>query len=149
VPANTPSSAVRLLAGVRSGESDGTGPGDPVASAGIVSMSIGNPLGLPSAGGNGGPLATVPITSAPNAAASGAPVYPIPLKAPRVDAEPNPFSFPSADAIDLTDAGTLQNLGTGVGPYTVANPGGTPALITVTVTVRFNDLTATASDVTA
>ena len=34
VPANTPSSPLRVLAGARSGESDGTGADNPVASAG-------------------------------------------------------------------------------------------------------------------
>ncbi|HMJ35004.1 MAG TPA: hypothetical protein VK501_13915 [Baekduia sp.] len=151
VPHGTPTVPVRLLAGVRSGESDGTGADNPVASAGIVSMIVADPLALPLGGGNGpGPLLGTPITSAPNAAAGGAPVYPIPNKAPRVDATPNPFSFPSDLAIDLTDSATLYNLsGGGSGPFTVSNPGGTDALVTVTVTVRFNDLTASATDVTA
>jgi hypothetical protein len=149
VPALTPVSPVRLLAGVRSGESDGTGAADPVASAGVVSMSVANPFSLPLGGGNGAPAAALPITSAPNAAAKGAPVYAIPDKAPRVDATPNPFSFPTDKAIDLTAASTLQNLGGGVAPFTVSNPGGADALITITVTVRFNDLTASATDVTA
>ena len=148
VPANTPAVPIRLLAGVRSGESDGTGADNPVASAGIVSMSVANPAGLPLTGGNAG-LPTVPITSAQNAAAGGAPVYPIPNKAPRVDATPNPFSFPTDLAIDLTDAGTLQNITGAVAPFSVSNPSGNDALVVVTVTVRFNDLTASASDVTA
>ena len=65
-------------------------------------------------------------------------------------ATPNPFSFPTELAIDLTDAATLYNLsGAGVGPFTVSNPSPNDALVTVTVTVRFNDLTASATDVTA
>jgi X-X-X-Leu-X-X-Gly heptad repeat protein len=150
VPASTTAAPVRLLAGVRSGESDGTGATDPVASAGIVTMSVGNPTsGLTISGGNTVLPAAVPITSAPNGV-GGPPVYPIPNKAPRVDATPNPFSFPTALAIDLTDPATLQNLGGGVGPFLVTNPSPTsPLPMTVTVTVRFNDLTASATDVTA
>lgn len=140
---------VTLLAGVRSGESDGTGATDPVASAGIVTMSVAKPTGSGSvtiAGGTGG-VPAVPITSAPNAALSGAPVYDIPLKAPRVDATPDPFSFPTDKAIDLT----AQPLAGGGVPYTVAStaPAGTDIPITVTFTVRFNDLTASATDGTA
>jgi hypothetical protein len=150
IPAGATNTPITLLAGVRSGESDGTGATDPVASAGIVTMLVTSPAGLPLGGGNGTPLpASVPITAAPNAAAGGAPVYPIPTKAPRVDATPNPFSLPSQFAIDLTDPSRLQNLGTGVGPYTVSNPTANAAPVVVTVTVRFNDLTASATDVTA
>jgi X-X-X-Leu-X-X-Gly heptad repeat protein len=153
VPAGATAAPIRLLAGVRSGESDGTGTGDPVASAGIVTMSVASaaPAGIVIGGGNTG-LGTpqAPLTSAPNAAAAGAPVYPIPNKAPRVDADPNPFTFPSDLAIDLTDASTLYNLsGAGVGPFTVTNAAGSALPITVTVTVRFNDLTASATNVTA
>jgi hypothetical protein len=151
VPHGTPSAPIRLLAGVRSGEADGTGADNPVASAGIVSMTVESPVGLPVTGGNTGLTSDVPITSAPNAAASGAPVYPIANKAPRVDATPNPFSFPTDKAIDLTDAGTLYNVsGGGVAPFSVSNPSPTTdALVVVNVTVRFNDLTASADDVTA
>jgi hypothetical protein len=153
VPAGATNVPVRLLAGVRSGESDGTGAADPVASAGIITMNVASaaPGGIVIAGGNTGLLTPqAPITSAPNAAASDAPVYPIPNKAPRVDATPNPFSFPTDLAIDLTAASTLYNLsGAGVGPFTVSNGAGSALPITVTVTVRFNDLTASATDVTA
>jgi hypothetical protein len=151
VPAGKTNAPITLLAGVRSGEADGTGATNPVASAGIVSMSVSSPL-YPAGvgGGNAAPVGTdVPITSKPNAAASNAPVYAIPLKAPRVDAAPNPFAFPTDKAIDLTAPATLQDFGGGVGPFTITNPGGTPIPITVTVTVRFNDLTASATDVTA
>jgi hypothetical protein len=150
VPNGAATVPVRLLAGVRSGEADGTGATDPVASAGVVTMTVTSPAGVTVAGGNTGLPTSVPITSAPNTAASNAPVYPIPLKAPRVDATPNPFSFPTDKAIDLTDAATLYNLtGAGVGPFTVTNAGGTTLPVVVTFTVRFNDLTASATDVTA
>lgn len=145
---NTPL-PVTLLAGVRSGEADGTGPADPVASAGIVSMIVNNPTGsgaLTITGGTGN-TASIPITSDANSAAGGAPVYPIPLKAPRVDATPNPFSFPTDKAIDLT----AQPLALGGQEYKVATlaPAGTDIPITITFTVRFNDLTASPTDVTA
>jgi hypothetical protein len=152
VPATvTTPTPITLLAGVRSGEADGTGATDPVASAGIVSMSATGVTPLVTiTGGNTGLPATVPITSKANAAAGGAPVWPIPLKAPRVDGTPNPFAFPSDKAIDLTAAATLQDLsGAGSGPFTVANASGQTGVATVTFTVRFNDLTASASDVTA
>lgn len=150
VPVAAGAQDVTLLAGVRSGESDGTGANAPVASAGLVSMTV---AGVPAsgvtttAGGNPG-LAAVPLTSAPNAAAGGAPVYPIPFKAPRVDSTPNPFSFPTDKAIDLTDPATLQAFAAPAQRYTVTNVAGTPGLATVTFTVRFNDLTASATNVT-
>jgi hypothetical protein len=155
VPANTTAQPVRLLAGVRSGESDGTGPTNPVASAGIVTMSVANvsggaaPPGTLTIGGGNAVATAAPITSKPNTTLKGAPIYPIPLKAPRSDATPNPFGFPTDKAIDLTDASLLYDLGGGVGPYTVTNLAPSPLPITVTVTVRFNDLSATATDTTA
>jgi hypothetical protein len=149
LPASAANLPITLLAGVRSGEADGTGAANPVASAGIVSMLVNDAgPGTSHAGGNTG-LGDVPITSAPNADAGGAPVYPIPFKAPRSDATPNPFAFPSDKAIDLTTTATLQNLGNGVGPFTVSNAAPQPNVVTVTFTVRFNDLTASATDVTA
>jgi hypothetical protein len=150
IPANATNTPITLLAGVRSGESDGTGADNPVASAGIVTMSVADPSGaLTVSGGNAG-LGGAPITSKPNQAAGGAPVWPIPTKAPRVDATPNPFSLPSEFAINLTDPSTLQDItGGGATPFKVTNglPQAMPA--TVTFTVRFNDLTASATDVTA
>jgi hypothetical protein len=155
VPGNTTNAPVRLLAGVRSGEADGTGADNPVASAGIVSMMVNDVTGIPSpnpiaiSGGNVG-LPTVPITAGQNTAAGGAPVYAIPNKAPRVDATPNPFSFPTDLAIDLTDSSRLTNIsGAGAGPFKVSNAAPSALPVTVTFTVRFNDLTASATDVTA
>jgi hypothetical protein len=141
---------VTLLAGVRSGESDGTGAGDPVASAGLVSMTVTGvtAAGVSAGGGNPG-LTAVPLTSAPNAALGGAPVYPIPNKAPRVDSTPNPFSFPTDKAIELTDPATLQPFAAPATRFTLTNAGPAQGVATVTFTVRFNDLTASASDVTA
>jgi hypothetical protein len=150
VKAGATNAPVTLLAGVRSGEADGIGPSDPVASAGIVSMTVTGvaATGVTAAGGNPG-LASVPLTSAPNNAAGGAPVYPIPFKAPRVDATPNPFSFPSDKAIELTDPATLQPFAAPATRFTVTNAGPVQGVATVTFTVRFNDLTASATDVTA
>ncbi|MCU1675430.1 MAG: hypothetical protein JWM93_188 [Frankiales bacterium] len=149
VPAGATGVPVHLLAGVRSGEADGTGAANPVASAGIVTMSITSPTGGVSLGGGNTGAPVIPLTSASNGV-GGPPVYPIPFKAPRVDASPNPFSFPTDKAIDLTDPATLQNItGGGAGPITVTNAGGTAAPAIVNVTVRFNDLTASATDVTA
>lgn len=152
VPAAASSLPITLRAGVRSAESDGNGATDPVASAGIVSMGATAPagLGLTLGGGNTGLPSSVPITSKPNAAAAGAPVYPIPDKAPRVDAQPNPFTFPTDKTIDLTDATTLSDFGgAGVGPFTVSNASASARPLIVNVTVRFNDLSASGSDTSA
>lgn len=149
VPNGASAVPIRLLAGVRSGESDGTGADNPVASAGIVSMTAtAITTGTAVAGGNPG-FADLPLATRANAAAGGAPVYPIPLKAPRVDATPNPFSFPTEDAIDLTDPATLQTFTATPAPFNVSNVSGATGVVTVTFTVRFNDLTASATDVTA
>jgi hypothetical protein len=152
VPGNATATPVTLLAGVRSGEADGTGAADPVASAGLVSMTVAGvaATGVTATPGGGNPgLAAVPLTSAPNAAAGGAPVYPIPNKAPRVDSTPNPFSFPTDKAIDLTDPATLQAFAAPATPFTLTNAAPSAGVATVTFTVRFNDLTASATDVTA
>lgn len=147
VPDGATNVPVRLLAGVRSGEADGTGADNPVASAGLVSLTVTSASpGIVVAGGNPG-LSNVPLTSKPSA--TGAPVYPIPLKAPRVDATPNPFSFPTDKAIDLTDAATLQPFAAPAAPFDVTNATGSTGFVTATFTVRFNDLTASATDVTA
>jgi hypothetical protein len=151
VPVPNGANTLTLLGGVRSNEADGNGAADPVASAGIVSMEATaiTGLGVTIGGGNTGLPSAVPITSAPNPAAGGAPVYAIPDKAPRVDETPNPFAFPIAKTIDLTAPASLQNLGGGVGPFTATNAGPNPAPVIVRVTVRFNDLTASASAVDA
>jgi hypothetical protein len=150
VPVGATDAPVTLLAGVRSGEADGNGPSDPVALAGLVSMTVTGvaATGITASGGNPG-LAAVPLTSKANDGAGGAPVYPIPFKAPRVDAAPNPFSFPTDKAIELTDPATLQAFAAPATRYTVTNAGPAQGVATVTFTVRFNDLTASASDVTA
>lgn len=150
VPVGATDAPVTLLAGVRSGEADGNGPTDPVASAGLVSMSVTGvaATGVTVGGGNPG-LAAVPLTSKANDAAGGAPVYPIPFKAPRVDGTPNPFSFPTDKAIELTDPATLQPFAAPATRFTVTNAGPAAGVATVTFTVRFNDLTASATDVTA
>jgi hypothetical protein len=149
VPGNAAAVPVTLLAGVRSGEADGNGPSDPVASAGLVSMTVtGASPGVSASGGNPG-LTNVPLTSAPNDAAGGAPVYPIPFKAPRVDGTPNPFAFPSDKAIELTDPATLQAFAAPATRFTLSNAAPSQGVATVTFTVRFNDLTASATDVTA
>jgi hypothetical protein len=149
VDGNAAATPVTLWAGVRSGVADGNGPSDPVASAGLVSMTVtGATPGVSAGGGNPG-LADVPLTSAPNATAGGAPVYPIPFKAPRVDATPNPFAFPSDKAIELTDPATLQPFAAPAARFTLTNIAPSQGVATVTFTVRFNDLTASATDVTA
>jgi hypothetical protein len=140
---------VTLWAGVRSGEADGNGPSDPVASAGIVSLTVTGVAATGVTAGGGNTPGSIPLTSAPNAAAGGAPVYPIPFKAPRSDATPNPFGFPSDKAIELTDPATLQPFGAAATRPTLSNAGPATGAATVTFTVRFNDLTASATDVTA
>ena len=139
--------AVNLMAAIRSGESDGTGAANPAAWAGLVSMRVADKTPNVTVGG-GGP-GGMPITSAQNmpAPTSGLPVYPINTKSPLVDATPNPLAFPTGTGqnIDLT-----SNLATGFNPITLATdatPGGGWAV--VEYTVRFVDLTASASDLTA
>lgn len=149
VPNGASSVPIRLLAGVRSGESDGTGAADPVASAGIVSMTATAITPATTINGGNPGFATLPLASKANDDAGGAPVYPIPLKAPRVDATPNPFSFPTEDAIDLTDPATLQTFTGTPAPFNVSNVSGATGVVTVSFTVRFNDLTASPTDVTA
>jgi hypothetical protein len=150
IPGNTTNAPVTLLAGVRSGEADGNGPADPVASAGLVSMTMTGAAatGVSVSGGNPG-LSDVPLTSKANDASGGAPVYPIPFKAPRVDGTPNPFAFPTDKAIELTDPATLQPFAAPATRFTVTNIAPSQGVATVTFTVRFNDLTASATDVTA
>ena len=151
VPNGTTARPVALKAGMRSGEKDGTGATNPAGVAGLMAMSASIlSFGAPAAtigGGNPGTAGSLPITSAPNAALGGAPVYPIPLKAPRSDATPNPFSFPNAMAIELTDPATLSPLTGAPGRYTVTNASGQPAAAIFDVTVRFHDLSASATDV--
>ncbi|MEA2171983.1 MAG: hypothetical protein QOF76_5283 [Solirubrobacteraceae bacterium] len=153
IPATTPAKPITVRAGIRSGESDGTGAALPAGQAGIVSMRIDSPNAALEGGGNAAspPAAGfyLPLTSAANATYGGAPVYDIPDKAPRVDATPNPLTIPTEKTIDLTAAATLNNFGGGVGPFTMANPTAGSIPFTVTITVRFHDLQASATDVTA
>ena len=74
-------------------------------------------------------------------------LYPIPDKAPRSDATPNPLSFPDALTIELTDPTTLQTLTAAPGRFPVTNSSGAPAAAIFDVTVRFHDLSASATDV--
>ena len=153
VPNGTPAATpVTLRAAVRSGEKDGTSAADPVASAGLQTMTLTDATGnITEGGGNTGVGTNVPLTSKPNAAANGAPVYPIAIKAPRSDATPNPFAFPSAadQSIELTDPATLSTLTAGPTRFTVENSSGGAGIAIVDFTVRFNDLTASATDLGA
>ena len=145
VPAGTTNVPLILKAAVRSGEKDGTGASNPVAHAGLMSMTA-NGYGATVSGGNPGTPGDVPITSKANSSANGAPVYPIPDKAPRSDPTPNPFAFPSDKSIELTDPTTLQTLTAPPDRFKVSNPGSSPGIVVVEVTVRFNDLSASATD---
>ncbi len=112
VPDGTTAKPLALKAGIRSGESDGTCPADPVGQAGLMSMSaviIGAP-GTTSVGG-GNPGATqLPLTSAPNGSLGGLPVYDIPGKAPLSGAAAGPLTFPDDQMIELTNPANLQTL---------------------------------------
>jgi hypothetical protein len=146
VPNGAVDAEVTLRAAIRSGERDGTAQTGAAGLAGLVSMTVAAPAGLGMTVTGGNTPASVPLTSAPNAAVGGAPLYPIALKAPRVDATPNPFAFPEAQSIDLTDVATLQPIGAAPAVYEVDNPGPAPAPVLVTFTVRFHDLVASATD---
>jgi hypothetical protein len=146
VPANLPATDITLKAAIRSGEKDGTGAANPVGTAGLMAMNATNIAGATISGGHPLVGTGAPLTSAPNAQLGGAPVYPIADKAPRSDATPNPFAFPDAQSIDLTDPATLLDAGTGPPTKFKVATGGTPGAIMVDVTVRFNDLSASATD---
>lgn len=149
VPNGTTAKPLALKAAIRSGENDGTGAADPVGEAGLMAMTaeiIGG-AGTSVGGGNPGAPTTMPLTSKPNAALNGAPLYPIPNKAPRTDATPAPLSFPDGSSIELTDPATLQTLTAAPGRFTVTNTSGGPAAVTVDVTVRFHDLEEDALDI--
>jgi hypothetical protein len=148
VPDGTTAKPVALKAGMRSGENDGTGPSDPAGAAGLMAMSasiIGAPGTTSIGGGNPGTGGTLPLTSAPNASVGGMPVYPISEKAPR-DAAANPLSFPDDKTIELTNPATLQTLTGAPGRFTVTNTSGGPAAAIFDVTVRFHDLSTSATD---
>jgi hypothetical protein len=142
VPDGTTAKPIGLKAAIRSGESDGTGAANPVGVAGVIAMSaemIGAPGTTSIGGGNPGTGGTLPLTSAPNAALGGLPVYPIPDKAALVGA--NPVVFPDAQATELIDATRLQSLTGAANRFTVTNTSGAPSHAIFTVTARFNDLT--------
>jgi hypothetical protein len=131
---------------MRSGEKDRLGSSD-VGVAGLMAMTASNIGGVGSSVGGGNPGTTqLPITSKPNAALDGAPVYAIPDGAPRADSTPNPFSFPNALMIDLTDPTTLQPLTGAPSRFAVTNASGGPSAAIFDVTVRFHDLTPADKD---
>jgi hypothetical protein len=72
---------------------------------------------------------------------------PIADRAPRSDATPNPLGFPDDKMIDLTDPATLLTLTGAPSRFTVTNTSGGPAAAIFDVTARFNDLSASATDV--
>lgn len=141
VPDGTTAKPVALKAALRSGEKDGTGAANPAGVAGLMAMS-GSMIGAPGttsiAGGNPGSTA-LPLTSAPNAGLGGLPVYPIADKAARAGA--NPFVFPDAQSIELTNPATLQTLTGAPTRFTVTNTSGADAAAIFDITVRFHDLT--------
>jgi hypothetical protein len=148
VPDGTTAKPLALKAGMRSGENDGTGAADPAGAAGLMAMTasiIGAPGTTSVGGGNPGTGGTLPLTSAPNAGLGGMPVYAIPNRAPR-DLAANPLSFPDAVTIELTDPATLQTLTGAPSRFTVTNTSGAPAAAIFDVTVRFLDLSASATD---
>jgi uncharacterized protein YoxC len=147
VPNGTTAKQVALKAGMRSGEKDGTGASNPVGVAGLMAMTAYNVGGAGSSVGGGNPgTTTLPLTSAPNAAAGGLPVYSIPNKAPRSDATPNPVSFPDDKTIELTNPATLQPLTGAPARFAVTNTSGAASAAIFDVTVRFHDLTPVDAD---
>lgn len=132
---------------MRSGEKDGTGVANPVGVAGLMAMTvaiIGNP-GSSVGGGNPG-TPTLPLSSKANDAFASMPVYAIPEKAPPMDTPSSPLSFPKAKMIELTFPETLQNFTGAPARYTVTNTSGAPAAAVIEVTVRFLDLSVSATD---
>lgn len=149
VPNGTTSKPVALKAGMRSGEKDGTGGSNPVGVTGLMAMTgyiVGAPGTTSVAGGNPGVSPILPLASRANASQDGLPVYGIPTKAPHTDPTPNPLAFPDDKAIELTDPATLQDLTGPPARFTVTNSSGAAAAAVFDVTVRFHDLSASASD---
>ena len=146
VPGNATNVELTLHAAIRSGEKDGTGAANPAGVAGLVSMTVAGVPALGTTVGGGSAAPGVPLFTAPNAALGGVPAVAIPDKAPRSDATPNPFAFPTAQSVELTDPATLQPVGAPSTRFTVTNPAGTTGFVLVTFTVRFHDLTASATD---
>jgi hypothetical protein len=149
IPNGTTAKEIALKAGMRSGEKDRTAAGGPVGEAGLMAMTvsvIGATTTTSAGGGNPGAPTSLPLTSKPNAAFGGAPVYAIPTGAERSDATPNPLSFPNNLMIELTDPTRLQTLTAPPGRFTVTNTSGGPASGIVDVTVRFHDFTPVDAD---
>jgi uncharacterized protein YukE len=148
VPDGTTAKPLALKAGFRSGEKDGTGASNPAGVAGLMAMT-GTMIGAPGTtfigGGNPGTGGTLPLSSAPNAGQGGMPVYPVPTKAPRNPAAA-PLQFPDAMTIELTEPSTLQTFTGAPSRLTVTNTSGGPAVAIFDVTVRFIDLSASATD---
>jgi hypothetical protein len=143
----TTAKPVALKVGMRSGENDGTGASNPVGVAGLMAMTasiIGSPGTTSVGGGNPGGTA-LPLTSATNPSMGGLPVYAIPDKAPR-DLAANPLSFPDDKMIEVTAPATLQDLTGAPTRFTVTNTSGTLASAIFDVTVRFHDLSTSATD---
>jgi uncharacterized protein YukE len=148
VPDGTTAKPVALKMGMRSGEKDGTGVSNPVGVGGLMAMTgyiVGAPGTTSVGGGNPGGPASLPLTSAPNASLGGMPVYAIPSKAPRNPAS-DPLSFPDDKMIELTNPATLQPITAAPGRFTVTNTSGAQAAAVFDVTVRFHDLSASATD---
>jgi hypothetical protein len=149
IPTGTTGAPVILRAALRSGEKDGTGAASPAGAAGLVAMTVSG-HNATVAGGN--PLdVTLPLTSRANgpgdAGPDGPPVFQINEKAPRADDPANPFAFPNAKSIELTDPATLQTLTGAPARFTATNNSGQPGAVVVDFTVRFHDLQASAEDV--
>jgi hypothetical protein len=138
-PVNSDQVPLYLMAAVRSAEVDGTGAPDPVAAAGLVSMTVTNSFNATVAGGTG-PTTALAIASKPNAGLGGLPLYNIPNKASRAGTQP--LEFPLAQAIELSNPTILNDPGAGVNRFNVTNTNGVnPGAVHIEYTVRFSDLT--------
>jgi hypothetical protein len=146
VPDATTAKPIALKAAMRSGEKDGTGASNPVGAAGLMAMTASNigAAGSTSVGGGNPGTTALPLSSAPNGALGGLPVYPIPDKAPREG--PNPLVFPDGQSIELTNPATLQNFTGAPSRFTVTNTSGADSAAIFDVTVRFHDLSASTTD---
>jgi hypothetical protein len=153
IPGNATDAPLILRAALRSGEKDGTGAANPAGSAGLVAMTA--KAGTPNitiSGGNAPPAtADVPLTSRPNGTGDpgpdGVPLFQINDKAPRVDSpNANPFAFPTAQSIELTDPATLSPVTGAPDRWKATNAAAGPGVAVVHFTVRFHDLSASATD---
>ena len=145
VPNSVPAGAeVRILAGIRSNESDGVAGGPAAGVAGIVAYTQ---AGVATAGPAAGAIFALGGGATVPAGAGLPPAIDIPLKSAPTSTTETSFPFAPISTDKLVDLAASQFSGTPASPV-VGNPAAT-ASRSIQFTVRFNDLTPDANDPTA